>query len=224
MVLSPHPEGSRPYRRDVPPAEDGGSGVPARLKHGSESPMSCEGAHDRTVGRRKTDRIRRRIPCGVRAGEKVHRGIILDLSAAGLFVQTPASFAPGSEVVIEFSTIAGQPAFKLRARVARRRKVPQELQTLENAGLGLRLIDPPPEFRALLTGGRLLAGQDEDAPDRASATPPPPLPSFRVRMRRSGSPRSRTLLVQGADEAQARRRAQAQVGDAWELLEVEAAG
>jgi hypothetical protein len=112
--------------------------------------------------------------------------------------------------------------------VARRRRVPQNLQSYEAPGIGLQLIDPPPEFARLLAGGRSEeGGADADEAEEAEKAPAPPapvLPSFRLRLRQTGSPRSRTLRIEAANEAAARARAAPELARGWEIVEIQRAG
>jgi hypothetical protein len=170
--------------------------------------------------RRRSDRTKRRLTCGVSDGERVHRGIVLDLSSGGLFVQTPATIQPGALVVVEFSASDGRPAFSLQARVRRRRRVPQNLLSLGHAGVGLQAIDPPPEFEQLRRGAALEALAPELEEDEKQE-PPGNRPRFRVRLRQAGSPRTRALLYECNDEVEALRRARRQCGPDWDVLEVE---
>jgi Tfp pilus assembly protein PilZ len=172
--------------------------------------------------RRSSNRVKRRLTVGLRIGAQQHHGIVLDVSPGGLFVATTSPIQPGAEIVVEFSARDGGTAFEVRARVARRRRVPQNLQSYEAPGIGLQLIDPPPEFAKLLVGGKpeggVAAAEAEEAP------PAPALPSFRLRLRQSGSPRSRTLRVEAADEAAARAQAAADLANGWEIVEIQRAG
>jgi hypothetical protein len=170
--------------------------------------------------RRGQDRVKRRLTVGLRIGAQQHHGIVLDVSASGLFVATTAPIQPGSELVVEFSAHDGSVAFETRARVARRRRVPQNLQSYESPGIGLQVIDPPPEFGKLAQGAKLERGGEQP---RAHA-PALPLHRFRLRLRQAGSPRSRTLRVEAEDEAAARAKATGELANGWEIVEVEDPG
>jgi hypothetical protein len=171
--------------------------------------------------RRSSNRVKRRLTVGLRFGAQQHHGIVLDVSPSGLFVATTAPIQPGSELVVEFSTREGGSAFEVRARVARRRRVPQNLQSYEAPGIGLQVIDPPPEFANLLAGVRLEGGAAEPEEETAPAVA---LPSFRLRLRQTGSPRSRTLQIEAADEAAARAKAANELASGWEIVEIQRAG
>lgn len=169
--------------------------------------------------RRNHDRVKRRLTVGLRIGAQQHHGIVLDVSPGGLFVATTAPIQPGTELVVEFSARDGSPAFDVRASVARRRRVPQNLQSYEAPGIGLRVIDPPPEFEKVALGERL-EGSGEG---REAATAPPELSllRFRLRLRERGSPRSRILDVEAEDEAAARAQAASQLANGWEIVEIQ---
>ena len=172
--------------------------------------------------RRSSNRVKRRLTVGLRIGAQQHHGIVLDVSPSGLFVATTSPIQPGTELVVEFSARDGGAAFEVRARVARRRRVPQNLQSYEVPGIGLQVIDPPPEFAKLLAGGK----PEEDAPagEAEEAPPAPALLGFRLRLRQTGSPRSRTLRIEAADEAAARAQAANELANGWEIVEIQRAG
>ena len=170
------------------------------------------------MSRRKGNRVKRRLPVGLRVGAQQHQGIVLDVSPSGVFVATTAAVQPGTELVVEFSAPDGSPAFEVRARVARRRRVPQNLQSYESPGIGLQAIDPPPEFARLAQGEKLDPGDEEG---ESEAPPVKPLPCFQLRLRQTGSPRSRTLQIEAEDEAAARAKAAAELASGWEIVEIQ---
>src|SRR3972149_4863374 len=104
--------------------------------------------------RRSSDRVKRRLTVGLRIGAQQHHGIVLDISPSGLFVATTAPIQPGTELVVEFSAHDGGSAFEVRARVVRRRRGPQNLQSYAGPGIGLQVIEPPAEVGKLAGGGK----------------------------------------------------------------------
>lgn len=159
---------------------------------------------------------------------RVHRGIVLDISATGVFVQSEAGLAPGDRVRLRFRPPeSGE--FEVDARVARRQVAPAQLATVVRGGLGLRVHAPPPAYFELIGEGADEAARSAAssrssvgrAPARA-AGPPAPARPFRVRVKQSAGSRSRTLRIEAASEDEARRRALADVGAGWEILGVEA--
>jgi hypothetical protein len=99
--------------------------------------------------RRRVQRIKRRLPCEFLHQGNRHRGIVVDFSPGGLFLQTDTSLDPGSEVEVHLSGHLF-PEISLRAVVARRRFTPAVLATMIRRGVGLRLVDAPPEYHEAL--------------------------------------------------------------------------
>jgi len=177
------------------------------------------------LDQRRGKRVKRRITCELVIDGKRQAGIVLDVSASGLFVQTAVSAAVGKEVEVHLAATRSSPELTIRARVARGLRVPQQLLAAAGGGLGLRVLDPPPEFAQL-------AGDDEaePAPGRsppAAAAPQPKsskhIPvqrSFRVRLQATGSTRSRLVTVQCPDAKTARSEACKVVGPGWDAVEV----
>jgi hypothetical protein len=110
--------------------------------------------------RRRVQRVKRRLPCEFLHEGNRHRGIVVDLSSTGLFLQTDTALGPGAEIEVHLS---GQrfPDLTLRAVVARRRFTPAVLATMIRRGVGLRLLEPPPEYVEAL---RRLGSEGSDEP------------------------------------------------------------
>jgi uncharacterized protein YndB with AHSA1/START domain len=170
--------------------------------------------------RRSSNRVKRRVTVGLRIGAQQHHGIVLDVSPSGLFVATTAPIQPGTELVVEFSARDGGTPFEVNARVARRRRVPQNLQSYEVPGIGLQVIDPPPEFARLTGGGKLVEGAVEPEAETPRTTA---LPCYQLRLRQTGSPRSRTLRIEAEDEDAARAKAADELAHGWEIVEIQRA-
>ncbi|MEN8181293.1 MAG: PilZ domain-containing protein [Myxococcota bacterium] len=92
--------------------------------------------------RRRGQRIKRRLPCEFLYGGHRHRGIVVDLSPGGLFLQTDIAVDPGSELEVHLSG-SRFPEIELRAVVARRRFTPAVLATMIRRGVGLRILEAP---------------------------------------------------------------------------------
>jgi len=211
------------------------------------------------MAKKRADRIRRRVTCELQLDGRSYRGIVLDLSESGVFVQTEATPPPGTRVRLRLRT-AGGVEFVVEATVARRQVAPPQLASVVRGGLGLRVEDPPAAYFKLIGmeaaagTGRSLGGPGAPAPGAAAAgaapagapgafgsagpsraaprapapaapSPPPPdtRPEFRVRVKQSDGPRSRTLKVKAGSPSEARRNALAELGKGWEILSVEAA-
>jgi Tfp pilus assembly protein PilZ len=189
------------------------------------------------MNRRRLPRTKMRIACTLHLEESLHSGMVLDVSAGGLFVQTNASPAPGTPLRLELRVPGLSEPIEMQATVARKRIVPPRLRALLKGGIGLQLENPPEEFYALVA--RLQApelatsetSREAKPPEKTSqssgkpAEKPPPakpkLTSFRVRLSQTGGEGSRILVIRASDEDEASRRAILDVGDSWKVLSCE---
>lgn len=145
---------------------------------------------------------------------------MLDISHGGLFVQTSTPLPPGTEMIVAFPRRAEGPPFELRARVVRRRRVPQRLASLAPSGLGLRVLEAPDAYHDLVERREDRSAGD-GAPE-ASAPPVAPRQKYRVRVAQRGSPRSRTLVLEAESEKEALSRVACDMGTGWDVVELEA--
>ena len=169
--------------------------------------------------KRGGDRRKRRVTCEIEGRAGRTRGIVLDLSPRGLFVQTDTGPALGEPVRVHLRG-PGDQALVIDAEVARKRVVPRRLSSVATGGLGLRIRQAPEEFFSLLS-----TDPPRATPATAPATGGPPVTPpaevlFRVRVQQCGGPRSRNLLVSAAGEQAARERAMEDLGEEWKVLEV----
>jgi Tfp pilus assembly protein PilZ len=184
------------------------------------------------MNRRRLPRSKLRLACTLHLEESLHSGMVLDVSAGGLFVQTNASPAPGTLLRLEVR-VPGLPApIEMQAKVARKRIVPPRLRALLKGGIGLQLDNPPEEFYALVA--KLQAPEiaeeskapqpsDPAAAERAAKQPPakPKLTSFRVKLSQVGGEGSRILVIRASHVDEASRRAILDLGDGWKVLSCE---
>lgn len=96
--------------------------------------------------RRRTARRAQRANGEVIAFGRRHPAHLLDVSPAGLFVQTHAVLPVGARVQLEVRFPEGE-RLQLPARVAHHRHLAGPLAGIARSGLGLRLLDPPPAWR-----------------------------------------------------------------------------
>jgi hypothetical protein len=190
------------------------------------------------MGKPRAERIKRRVTCELLLEGRSYRGIVLDLSATGIFVQTEATPAPGARLRLRFHA-PDRPEFEVDAAVARRQVVPPQLASVVRGGLGLRVERPPEAYFQLigmegatedkLRGLGMATQVVENHPKRAAVpeAPKPPAaplqPEFRVRVKQTNGPRSRTLKVNAASRDDARKRAIEELGSGWEILSIDAA-
>src|SRR5262245_27010935 len=96
--------------------------------------------------RRRHERVKRRFACEFYAGDQRYRGIVVELSQGGLFVQTDATTRPGTEIEVHLAGAGVVPDMRLRAVVVRRRMVPAPLATAVRRGIGLEILEAPVEY------------------------------------------------------------------------------
>jgi hypothetical protein len=156
------------------------------------------------MDRRRHKRHKRRIPCEIVLGKETSRGIVLDLSLSGLFIQTSVVLQGTEEIDVIFPATDERPEIKVRARVARKKQVPPRLTTVTRPGLGLDVIEAPANYERMVNGE-------------------PFLPEFLVQIRQVGAPRSRTLKVESENEEEAKASALSRAGSGWEVLQVDRA-
>jgi Tfp pilus assembly protein PilZ len=102
------------------------------------------------MDKRAAPRHKRRITCELRYDGRKASGIVLDLSASGLFVQTSARPEPGSIVHLLLEARGDSAALDLRVRVARQRRTEPRLAALVPPGLGLQILDAPNAYFELI--------------------------------------------------------------------------
>jgi len=162
-------------------------------------------------------RYRKRLSCRLQVTGSVHTGMILNVSRSGMFVQTTASARPGDAAQLDLAVQDGT-AISLETRVIWRRVVPPHLRAVSMGGMGLRIQRASGDYLGFVAA--LAAPARAESSD--TATPQPAQPSFRVRLRLDGSPRTRVVTISAADEASARARARQQAGAQWAVMDVEA--
>jgi hypothetical protein len=99
---------------------------------------------------RAAPRHKRRMTCELRYEGRKASGIVLDLSASGLFVQTSARLDPGSVLQLILEARGDTAEMDLRVRVARQRRTEPRLAALVPPGLGLQILDAPGAYFDLI--------------------------------------------------------------------------
>ena len=102
--------------------------------------------------RRRFERLKHRLACDLFHSGRKTSGMILDVSARGLFVRTSTGSAPrepGTEVRVVVRSADGEP-FELMARLARAHVVRRELVSAADGGFGLEITSAPEAWFALL--------------------------------------------------------------------------
>ena len=158
-------------------------------------------------------RFRKRVPCRLQVTGTSHTGMVLNVSRSGLFVQTTAGASPGDSVHLDLAVGDADP-LPVDARVVWRRVVAPHLRTVSTGGMGLHVQYASDAWFGFVGGLASGAFEEGEAPARTVR------PSFRVRLRLAGSPRTRTVVVAAEDAHQARERVRQQVGCDWHVLEL----
>jgi len=107
--------------------------------------------------RDRAKRAKRRFTCLFRVNGQSYRGITLNLSRTGLFVQTDTTVPPGSRIELELMGAGLAPDVRVSGVVARRRAVPQTLATVIRRGIGVRITEAPVEYGLMFQDERLAA-------------------------------------------------------------------
>ena len=159
-------------------------------------------------------RFRKRVPCRLRAPGGAYSGTVLNVSRGGLFVQTGAAASPGEALRIDLGVDDAAP-LAVDACVVWRRVVGAHLRSVTTGGFGARIQHAPDAWFGFLAG---LAGRDvpRPVPERPSGAS-----VYCVRLRLAGTPRTRVVVVEGADERAVRERARELVGAQWVVIDVE---
>ncbi len=102
------------------------------------------------MDRRRAKRITKRLACSLQIESRHHSGVVIDVSATGLFVQTNAKPEPGTPVSLEMSIPGSPRPLFFQAVVARQKIVPPQLLTVAQGGLGLLIQNAPEDWYAFI--------------------------------------------------------------------------
>jgi Tfp pilus assembly protein PilZ len=192
--------------------------------------IRLDGAGERNPGvfvsePRVAKRHKWRLACEVVCEGRSQRAIVIDLSQTGVFVQTGTRLPPGANVDVRLMLTDAAEPILLRAKVARNKQVPPQLTSVARGGVGLKIVDAPNAYYetiASLEGGD--SRRQTGAPAASPAAPAPPAAPkpagtrFRVRVKQSDGPRSRSVEVLADSPDEARARVLAEVGAGWEAV------
>jgi hypothetical protein len=103
------------------------------------------------LGRRDKRRVRQEFPCTLLVHGSRHRGLVQDVSAGGLFVETPIELPLGADAIVSFRTPEGR-RFVLEASVPRRRQTALSVRSNSSGGVGLRIQDPTEAYLRWVEG------------------------------------------------------------------------
>jgi len=191
------------------------------------------------------ERKRRQMPCTLTLDGRNHGGLILDVSPGGLYIQSSAKIKPGDRLEIQMTIPGMEGRHRLEVEVVRKVVVPARLLKVARGGVGVRITNAPEAYYQFMDelgvaadAGKSKIEQLENRRGRSAAAPPaaatgaepqaeaaPPAaqPQYRVRIKQSQGPRSRTVSVEAESEDDARRQALHAAGAGWIVLGAERA-
>ncbi|MBW2241478.1 MAG: PilZ domain-containing protein [Deltaproteobacteria bacterium] len=167
-------------------------------------------------------RFKKRVPCRVTVSGASTAAIVLNVSQAGLFVQTGATAKPGDQITIRLSPAHTSEPIAIDAKVIWRRTVASHLRTIVKGGMGLSIHNAPSSYFEFLTGALPIATAPS-RPDAKAAAAGTSEKTFLMRVRQEGGPRTRKLYVQAIDPDDASRRVLARFGSGWTVILAEEA-
>src|SRR5262245_34441071 len=97
-------------------------------------------------------RARKRLSCELRVRARRYFGMVLNLSAEGVYVQTNARIDPGAPLELTLGMHHDRAAFTLVGRVARVYQTPVQLASVAPGGVGVRLVEPCAAYLAFVRG------------------------------------------------------------------------
>ena len=100
--------------------------------------------------KRGRQRKKTQLPTRFGAARPETLGLITDVSARGVYLSTNSVLARGSAVHLQVKVPSGD-EFTLQGRVIRTRRVASSLVMIATGGMGVRLVDPPPDWRESLS-------------------------------------------------------------------------
>lgn len=189
----------------------------------------------------RAPRKKKRLSCELIIGESRYSGIVVDISASGMFVQTSGKPTPGERAELSLSLPGVDGPVRMEARVARKKVVPPQLLTLAQGGVGLafdRPADAYLDYIAEISAEHAEAAQNIRA--RMSRRPAggggngsargarvrrdgPVVRRFRVHAVETATGKKNSFLLSCVTEQEAQDELLKQLGDAWQTLFVERA-
>ncbi len=99
----------------------------------------------------KRERLRKKTRLPVRFGAErpLTMGLITNVSARGVYISTNSVLRNGATVHLQVHLPTGEQLL-LQGRVMRARRVASALATITTGGMGVRLENPPPNWRTSL--------------------------------------------------------------------------
>jgi PilZ domain len=115
------------------------------------------------VDKRRKPRQQRRLSCEIWIDGKRHSAIVKDVSEVGIYLQTRARAASGTQADLVFPAEGNRAELRVQARVKRVHRLSAHLATQGAGGLGLEVVKSPPSFAPLLAAAGFTGGADAAA-------------------------------------------------------------
>lgn len=167
-------------------------------------------------------RFKQRVPCRLSVAGRSTVGFVLNVSRAGLFVQTSAMARHGERVIVRLDPADNLQPIEITAKVVWRRTVVCHLPSIVQGGMGLAIRNPPASYLEFLLGSVPRGPVHARLVEEATATDTTEK-TFLMRVRWNEGPRTRKLYVQATNEDDARRRVLERFGPGWTILVAEEA-
>ncbi|HME70053.1 MAG TPA: PilZ domain-containing protein [Myxococcota bacterium] len=183
--------------------------------------------------RRRQNRVQLRIPCELRSNGRTVSATLLDLSEGGLSVRlAEEELEQGTPTVVILAMPRGE-QLMVESLVWHSRRLKPRRDEKAALVVGLVVANPSEAYLKLVADhdkartARPRPAVPVPAPAPGAATPAPATaptpvvgPVWRVRLQLSGSPRSRTILVETENAQDAAVQALEEAGAGWIVLEV----
>ena len=136
-----------------------------------------------------------------------------NLAPDGLFVETRKSIKHGTQVEIQVAGTNEVPEMTVRAIVLRQRLTAARSSRLKQEGVGLRILQAPDEYYALVER-ELKASEPKDA------SPDPALKHLRVKLSERASSAYRIVAITSSSAEAARTEIEGELEPEWQVLDV----
>jgi hypothetical protein len=100
--------------------------------------------------KRRRQRKKTHLPTRFGTDKPERLGLITDVSGRGVYLSTNLVFAAGSPVQLQVR-VPGGDDLQLAGKVMRARRVASALVTIATGGMGIRLENPPADWRVRLS-------------------------------------------------------------------------
>jgi hypothetical protein len=195
----------------------------------------------------RAPRTKRRLSCEINVNDARYSGIVLDISATGLFVQTNVKPNPGVVATLRLSLPGHEEPVSVKARVARKKMVPRQLLTVAGGGVGFAITESCEAYLDFVAGmspeHAEAAGRERTKLGKRSGSGTPGAKSsgaagggkaadgkekvvgkrFRIHAVETRSGRKNSFLVTAATEQEAGDQVLEELGDEWKVLFIERA-